>query len=64
MEDRRPSDESWTEKNNRLDAEDQKGDESRRNNPGLKLKLQKKIVTDDIFGIMWLTKKLKALRKK
>lgn len=56
--------ESWNEKNARLDAERDMRQAQRAHNPGMKLKLQKKIVTDDIFGLMWLGTKLKALKKK
>jgi hypothetical protein len=58
-----PYEESWTEQNTRLENEDIKKDEARKNNPGL-YKIQKKIVTDDIFGIMWLGRKIKQLRRK
>ncbi len=54
--------ESWSEKNNRLDQESQSARDQETNNPGLRVKLQKKIVTDDIFGIMFITRKLKSMK--
>jgi hypothetical protein len=55
--DRRPSEEGWTEKNNRLDAEAEAEENARRNEPGM-AKVKFTIKFDSMFG--WL----KKLRKK
>ena len=60
MEDRKPSDESWTEKCNRLAAEEEAQEKARRNEPGM-VKIQKSFTFDSMFG--WVGK-LKAKMKK
>jgi len=54
MKDRRPSDESWSEKCQRLQDEQEAEEKARRNEPGM-LKIQKTITFDSMFG--WLTKR-------
>ena len=57
MEDRRPSDESWSEKCSRLASEEEAKEKARRNEPGM-IKIQKTFTFDSMFG--WL----KKLRRK
>ena len=60
MKDRKPSDESWTEKCNRLAAEEEAAEKARRNEPGM-VKIQKTIKFDSMFG--WIPKLIAKMKK-